>query len=101
MREATSKASEEIEKRHNLADMNTAKAIGYGAVKYAILHASNDKNVLFDWDSALSFKGESGPYLQYSLARINSIFRNYGETLPEEVDFSALQNNHEIDLVLL
>ncbi len=100
MREAASKASEEIEKRRGYVDVNTAKAIGYGAVKYAILRASNDKNVIFNWESALSFEGESGPYLQYSLARINSIFRNYGEALPEDIDFSVLQNNHEIDLVL-
>lgn len=100
MREAASKAFAEIKKRHGHADENTAKAIGYGAVKYAILRASNDKNVVFDWQSALSFEGDSGPYLQYSLARINSIFRNYGRTLPEQVDFSVLQNNHEIDLVL-
>jgi arginyl-tRNA synthetase len=100
MREATSKAYLEIEKRHGQADESTAKAIGYGAVKYAVLRASNDKSVIFDWESALSFEGDSGPYLQYSLARINSIFRNYGRALPKQVDFSVLQNNHEIDLVL-
>lgn len=100
MNEAIAKASEEIEKRHGHADINTAKAIGYGAVKYAILRVSNDRNVIFDWETALSFEGESGPYLQYSLARINSIFRNYGKELPENIDFSVLQDIHEIDLVL-
>lgn len=102
MREAAAKAFEEIEKRHGNADGNTAKAIGYAAVKYAILSASNDKNVVFDWESALSFEGASGPYLQYSLARINSIFRNYGKALREleQVDFSILENNREIDLIL-
>ena len=100
MREAVAKASEEIEKRRGYTDVNTAEAIGYGAVKYAILRASNDKNVVFDWDSALSFEGDSGPYLQYCLARINSIFRNYGKALPEEIDFSVLKNNHEVDLIL-
>ena len=100
MKEAVSKASGEMEKRHGRADVHTAKAIGYGAVKYAILRASNDKNVVFDWESALSFEGDSGPYLQYSLARINSIFRNYGRALPEKVDFSRLQNDHEIALIL-
>jgi arginyl-tRNA synthetase len=100
MREAVSKAAEEITKRRGHADESMAKAIGYGAVKYAILRASNDKNVLFDWESALSFEGDSGPYLQYSLARINSILRNYGRPLPEEIDYSVLQNTLEIDLIL-
>jgi len=100
MKEAASKAYDEIGKRHGHADMNAAKAIGYGAVKYAILHTSNDKSVTFDWETALSFEGDSGPYLQYSLARINSIFRNYGKPLPEEIDYSLLQSNHETNLVL-
>jgi len=100
MKEAVLKASAEIEKRHGHVDMKTAKAIGYSAVKYAILRVSNDKSVIFDWKTALSFEGDSGPYLQYSLARINSIFRNYGKALPEEIDYSVLQNNEETDLVL-
>lgn len=99
MHEAAAKAYEEIEKRHGRADEKIAKAIGYGAVKYAILRVSNDKNVIFEWTSALSFEGDSGPYLQYSLARINSILRNYGRELPDEIDYSLLHNSHEIDLI--
>ena len=112
MKEAVTKAYDEIKKRHGSADENTAKAIGYGAVKYAILRASNDKNVIFDWETALSFEGDSGPYLQYNLSRINSIFRSYWgcspensaanlpDSLLEKADFSALGNKHETDLVL-
>ena len=99
MREAVAKASEEISKRHGSADAATSEAIGYGAVKYAILRASNDKNVIFDWDSALSFEGDSGPYLQYSLARINSIFRKYGRELPNEINYDVLNNDLEFELV--
>ncbi len=107
MKEAVSKASAEIEKRRGSSDSATATAIGYGAVKYAILRASNDKNVVFDWDAALSFEGESGPYLQYSLARINSIFRKlaeagYSNSLNSgagPVDFSVLDNPLEVELI--
>jgi arginyl-tRNA synthetase len=98
MKEAAAKASEEIAKRHGTSDDKTSRAIGYGAVKYAILRASNDKNVIFDWEQALSFEGDSGPYLQYSLARINSIFRKYGKELPQHIEFSVLQDPLEFDL---
>ena len=35
--------------------------------------------MIFDWESSLSFSGDTGPYVQYSTARINSILRKYGE----------------------
>ncbi|MDD5602476.1 MAG: arginine--tRNA ligase [Eubacteriales bacterium] len=101
MNEAVSKATAEIRKRRDCSDPAAASAIGFGAVKYAILRASNDKNVTFDWDSALSFEGESGPYLQYSLARINSIFKRSGEVLqadPEKIDYAVLSDPLEIEL---
>lgn len=100
MQEAASKAYDEIKKRRGCADEATARAIGYGAVKYTILRASNDKNVVFDWETAMSFEGDSGPYLHYNLARINSIFRTYGSPLPEEIDYSVLKNIQELDLIL-
>jgi len=52
-----------------------SKDIAYGAIKFSILKVSNEKNVIFDWDSALSFEGGSAPYLQYTHARASSILR--------------------------
>ena len=49
---------------------------------------SPNKNVIFDWESSLSFTGDTGPYVQYCCARINSILRKFGEVpreLPEDV----------------
>ncbi len=77
MKESLQKAKVELKKRNDKVDEKTAKAIDYGAIKYAILKVSNEKNVTFNWEAALSFEGESGPYLQYSHARICSIFRKY------------------------
>jgi arginyl-tRNA synthetase len=99
MKEAKAKAAAEIEKRRGRSDERTAAAIGYGAVKYAMLKASNDKNLVFDWETALSFDGDSGPYLQYSLARINSILRNYGKPLPGRIDYHLLGDEAEIELL--
>lgn len=98
MKEAVAKATEEMEKRHGEADEAIAKAVAYGAVKYAILKVANERNVTFDWESALSFEGDTGPYLQYCHARINSIIRRAGGELPAGADFSVLTEDIEFEL---
>jgi arginyl-tRNA synthetase len=55
-----------------------AKAVGIGAIKYADLSTARDSEYVFDWDRMISFKGNTGPYLQYATARIRSIFRRAG-----------------------
>jgi arginyl-tRNA synthetase len=99
MKEAVDKAAEEIKKRHPRVIKKTAKAIGYGAIKFAMLRVSNEKNVLFDWKHALNFEGETGPYIQYSYARIQSIIRKYKKKLPESADLSLLSANIEYAIV--
>ncbi len=61
-----------------------AEAVGIGAVKYADLSTARDSEYVFDWDRMISFKGNTGPYLQYATARIRSIFRRAGLS-PESV----------------
>ena len=56
-----------------------AEAVGIGAVKYADLSTARESAYLFDWDRMISFRGNTGPYLQYATARIRSIFRRAGE----------------------
>ena len=56
-----------------LADV--AAVVGIGAVKYADLRQNRSSDYEFDWDKMISFKGNSGPYLQYAYARTRSIFR--------------------------
>jgi len=53
-------------------------------VKYADLSTARDSEYVFDWDRMISFKGNTGPYLQYATARIRSIFRRAGLS-PESV----------------
>jgi arginyl-tRNA synthetase len=57
---------------------DVAEAIGIGAVKYADLSTARDSAYVFDWDRMISFRGNTGPYLQYATARIQSIFRRAG-----------------------
>jgi arginyl-tRNA synthetase len=52
-----------------------AHAVGIGAVKYSDLANDRVKDYVFDWDRMLAFEGNTGPYLQYARARIQSIFR--------------------------
>jgi arginyl-tRNA synthetase len=55
-----------------------AEDVGIGAIKYADLSTARDSAYMFDWDRMISFKGNTGPYLQYATARIRSIFRRAG-----------------------
>ncbi|HTT53255.1 MAG TPA: arginine--tRNA ligase [Streptosporangiaceae bacterium] len=55
-----------------------AGAVGIGAIKYADLSTARDSEYVFDWDRMISFKGNTGPYLQYATTRIRSIFRRAG-----------------------
>ncbi|MBS3076030.1 arginine--tRNA ligase [Candidatus Pacearchaeota archaeon] len=66
------KAKEEIKKRKTKGD---AEKVGVGAIKYIILKNEPIKDVQFSWESALSFEGNTGPYLQYSYARASSIIK--------------------------
>ncbi len=52
-----------------------AHIVGIGAVKYADLSKNRTSDYIFNWDTMLSFEGNTAPYLQYAYARISSIFR--------------------------
>lgn len=68
---------ESIEKARDIEDreVSNAEAVGLSAVKYANLSVSRSKDIEFSWEHALSFEGDSGPYLQYSNVRAKSILR--------------------------
>lgn len=55
-----------------------AAKIGIGAVKYADLSKNRTTDYMFDWDTMLSFEGNTAPYLQYAYTRVQSIFRKAG-----------------------
>ena len=52
-----------------------AQMIGVAAVRYFLVKFSTNKMIVFDLDEALSFEGESGPYIQYAVVRANNIFQ--------------------------
>src|SRR6185503_16345052 len=81
----TDKASQEVAKRN--ADLpaeetrRIAEAIAIAAVRYFMVKFSRGKVIVFDIDEALSFEGESGPYLQYAVVRANNIFNKLKERI--------------------
>lgn len=58
-----------------------AEAIGIGAIKYADLSHDPTTMIVFTWDKALALDGNSGPYLQYANARLNSLLEKYRQTV--------------------
>lgn len=76
--EVKRKALEKIESSdRNIADKEKlAEQIAVGSVKYSILKQAPGRDIIFDINTALSFEGDSGPYLQYTNARISSLLEN-------------------------
>jgi arginyl-tRNA synthetase len=79
----TNKAAEEVAKRNpSLSPQDvrqTAESIAIAALRYFMVKFSRGKVIVFDIDEALSFEGESGPYLQYAAVRANNIFAKLHE----------------------
>jgi len=66
-------------KEQDAAAEHDARAIAVGALRYFLLKFGKNKVIAFDFDDALNFEGDSGPYLQYSLVRADNIFRKLEE----------------------
>ena len=100
--EAVSRAYDEIRSRRD--DMpedrmrEIANIIGVGAIRYNIVRVQPEKQLVFKWEEALSFDGNSGPFLQYSYARACSMLRKAGD-FEEVVDPSLLTDPFELSLI--
>jgi arginyl-tRNA synthetase len=106
LNEAVAKTREIIaEKNPDLPDKDTvAEQVGVGAVIFNQLYNSRIKDVLFSWDRMLNFDGETGPYVQYTHARANSVLEKAsaaGRTLTSEVDYSLLADACSYEVVKL
>jgi arginyl-tRNA synthetase len=99
---ATKKAAEIIkEKNPDLPNLDqTARMIGVGAVIFADLSVKKHKDVNFSWEEVLNFEGETGPYLQYTYARLSALERKYGKEITGDVDFGLFDSPEEKELLL-
>ena len=78
------------------------RTIGLGALKYYILKVDPKKRILFDPKESIDFQGNTGPFVQYTYARIRSILRKYNEVATGKPQVTNLPNElHEKEKTLL
>jgi len=98
-------ATEEIKSRFkDLSDKEVSKraeAIAVSALKFYILLVSPKTTMVFDPKKSLAFTGKTGPYLQYTYARISSIFVKAKTKPSSRIDFSILGSDSEFELIKL
>lgn len=101
MTETAQKISEELGKLEGYSDAEKAKlynTIGMGALKYYILKVDPKKRILFDPEESVDFAGNTGPFIQYTYARIQSIIRKANFDFTEKTAIKVL---HEKEKELL
>lgn len=99
------KTSEELGKFADMSDEernNIARIVGLGALKYFILKVDAHKNMLFNPAESIDFNGNTGPFIQYTYARIRSILRKAdaeGQFVPTSLAGDMPINDKEIELI--
>lgn len=77
-----------------------ARKIGIGAVVFNNVATTIIKDQIFDWDTILNFNGETGPYIQYTYVRTNSVLNNSnGVKDVKKIDFSVLTDKESLEVV--
>ena len=97
--------SEELGKFKDMSEEERneiARIVGLGALKYFILKVDARKNMLFNPEESIDFNGNTGPFIQYTYARIRSILRKAaaeGITIPTTLSSQMPLNDKEIELI--
>lgn len=97
------KAYVEVKKRNSELEENElkliAEKIAIGALRYFMIRYNSNTVIAFDFDEVLAFEGDTGPYLQYSLVRLNSILNKLGNTdiIGNELALNILGENEQSD----
>ena len=99
------KTSDELGKFKDMTEeekQNVARIVGLGALKYFILKVDARKNMLFNPEESIDFNGNTGPFIQYTYARIRSILRKAKAeniAIPTTLSTDAPLNEKEIQLI--
>ena len=99
------KTSDELGKFKDMTEeekQNVARIVGLGALKYFILKVDARKNMLFNPEESIDFNGNTGPFIQYTYARIRSILRKAKAeniAVPTTLSTDAPLNEKEIQLI--
>ena len=78
-----------------------AETIGIGSVIFAALKNNRIKDIVFSWDSALNFEGETAPYVQYTHARCSSVLTKSDISLDGDIDYTVLDNDDANKVITL
>lgn len=102
LKEAITRVEEIIkEKNPNIENLKeNAQKIGIGAVIFNNIATTIIKDQIFDWETILNFNGETGPYVQYTYVRTNSVLKNV-ENIPNinDIDMTLLTDEDSINVV--
>ncbi len=105
MEEMINLAYEEVEKRYpNLPEkekLKRANIIGMAALRFFILKFNPKSDFIFNPKESISFEGETGPYIQYCYARIQSIINKSKQKIDLTIDFDLLNHENELNLIKL
>ena len=105
MVEDARRTSEELGKFSDMSEderANVARIVGMGALKYFILKVDARKNMLFNPEESIDFNGNTGPFIQYTYARIRSIMRKAAEqgvSIPATLEGDYPVNQKETELI--
>ena len=98
-------SKDKVNKLENITEAEAqeiARIVGMGALKYFILKVEARKNMLFNPEESIDFNGNTGPFIQYTYARIRSILRKATESgiiVPEKLPTDTGLNDKEIALI--
>ena len=96
-------AYQEVNKRYNKLEesekLKRAELIGLAALSFYILKYSPTKGFTFKPDESISFEGETGPYIQYCYARIESIIQKSGKKISTDINWELFQHEKESNLI--
>jgi arginyl-tRNA synthetase len=104
LRKAIERTREIIDSIAKTADLTeaekdqVARDVGVSAVIYADLSRSRLQDINFRWEDVLSFEGRSGPYIQYTHARMAGVLRKYEGEIPSEPEYGLLTHMSEVSL---
>jgi len=81
---------------------NVADTVAQGAIKYGMLRQDTNKKIVFDMNEWLQLDGESGPFVQYSYARINSLLKKFSKKFSrQEADYKGELLTHSSEVKLM
>ena len=99
--EAIARAKKEVIKRRGEDEKleYIAKSVATGAIRYNIIKVRAEKPIVFKWEEALNFEGQSAPFIQYAHARCCSILRKAKYAKYESIEKQRYEHKSEINLI--